>query len=367
MLKHNFKYIFLLMLVLSLTACTAAAPAGEAPSEEPAPAGAETRVFTDGVGREVELPADIQHIALSGPLAQNVVFALAPDRIVAAATPWEDAAKPYIDQKYWNLPITGQLYGSFYPLDPEVLISVEPDVVIDIGEAKGSIKEDLDSFQKQTGIPHIFIPGTLETMPEAYRQLGEILNMPDEAEVLSTFCQKALDSADKLASLPANKKVKMLYILGEEGLNVIGRGSFFGEIVDKLAVNLAVVDNPASKSSGNEVDMEQLLLWNPDLIVFEANTVYGKVGSNPDWQRMKAVADGNYYELPFGPYRWMGPSVDRYLGLMWLGSLLYPEQADYDLKAQVTEFFKLFYHCDLTSEQYDGLMRNSISGLTASK
>lgn len=263
MLKYIFKCILAMMLVLSLTACTAAAPIGEAPSKEPAPAGAETRMFTDGVGRAVEIPVDIQRIALSGPLTQNVVFALAPDRIVAAATPWEDVTKPYIDQKYRDLPISGQLYGSYSPLDPEVLISVKPDVVIDIGEAKGSMKEDLDAFQEQTGIPHIFIPGTLETMPEAYRQLGEILNMPDEAKVLSAFCQKALDSADKLASLPEDKKVKMLYILGEEGLNVIARGSFFGEIVDKLAVNLAVVDNPASKGSGNEVDMEQLLLWNP--------------------------------------------------------------------------------------------------------
>lgn len=362
-MKRSYRcIIFSLALVLSLTACSAA-PVKETPSKESVPAATETRMFTDGVGREVELPADIQRIAVSGPLAQNVVFALAPDRIVAAATPWEDAAKPYIDQKYLDLPISGQLYGSSSPLDPEALISVKPDVVIDIGEAKGNIKEDLDSFQKQTGIPFIFISGTLGTMPEAYRQLGELLNMPDEAKVLSAFCRKALDSADKLALLPENEKVKMLYILGGDGLNVIARDSFFGEVVDKLAVNLAVVASPASKGTGNEVDMEQLLLWNPDLIVFEANTVYDKVGSDPDWQKMKAVAGGNYYELPSGPYRWMGPSVDRYLGLMWLGSLLYPEQTDYDLKTQVTEFFRLFYHCDLTGEQYDDLVENSIAKL----
>jgi hypothetical protein len=39
---------------------------------------------------------------------------------------------------------------------------------------------------------------------------------------------------------------------------------------------------------------------------------------------------------------------------------LYPELADYDLKAEVQEFFKLFYDFDLTDEKYDELMACSV-------
>ena len=63
-----------------------------------------------------------------------------------------------------------------------------------------------------------------------------------------------------------------------------------------------------------------------------------------------------------GPYNWLGspPSVQRYLGMLWMMKLLYPEQTDYDLKAEVQKYYQLFYHCELTDEQYDALVANSI-------
>ena len=46
--------------------------------------------------------------------------------------------------------------------------------------------------------------------------------------------------------------------------------------------------------------------------------------------------------------------------MMWMAKLLYPETADYDLQAEVTVYFKLFYHTDLTDEAYNALVANSI-------
>ena len=66
--------------------------------------------------------------------------------------------------------------------------------------------------------------------------------------------------------------------------------------------------------------------------------------------------------MPFGPYNWIGqpPAVQRLLGMMWLGKLLYPQAADYDLYDEVAQYYQLFYHCDLTREQYDALMAKAI-------
>ena len=66
--------------------------------------------------------------------------------------------------------------------------------------------------------------------------------------------------------------------------------------------------------------------------------------------------------MPIGPYNWMGfpPSVQRMLGMMWMAKLLYPETADYDLQAEVTEYFKLFYHTTLSEDAYNALVANSI-------
>ena len=77
---------------------------------------------------------------------------------------------------------------------------------------------------------------------------------------------------------------------------------------------------------------------------------------------MQAVANKQYYKTPYGPYGWLSspPSVQRYLGMLWLGAVLYPEYIDYDLQTEVTEYYKMFYGCELTDEMYQDLMKDAL-------
>ena len=163
------------------------------------------------------------------------------------------------------------------------------------------------------------------------------------------------------------EKADVLYITGEEGLNVIARDSYHAEVVDMLCNNLAVVDEPSSKGTGNEVDMEQILNWDPSIVFFAPGSIYSTVADNENWQTIPAIKDGKYYEVPFGPYNWMGfpPSVQRILGMQWMAKVLYPEAADYDMYEVTQTYFQLFYHCDLTIDQYNALVANSLPAVKA--
>ena len=129
-----------------------------------------------------------------------------------------------------------------------------------------------------------------------------------------------------------------------------------------MSSNAAVVDEPSSKGTGNEVDMEQILLWNPDVILFAPNSIYDTAADDAAWQQLTAIQTGHYYEVPLGPYNWLGfpPSVQRYLGMLWLSDLLYPEQANYDLFSEVSRYYQLFYHRSLSREQFDALTCHSL-------
>ena len=198
------------------------------------------------------------------------------------------------------------------------------------------------------------------TTGDAYRKLGELLNMADEAAALADYCDSVFARTNEIAG--SVEKARLLCCLGDRGINVIAQGSYHAEIIDLLSDNLAVVDSPSSKGSGNEVDMEQILAWNPDVILFAPGSIYATVGEDPTWQSVNAIRDGRYYEVPFGPYNWMGfpPSVQRYLGMMWMAELLYPETAGYDLYTEVANYFRLFYHCDITEDQYHAFVAESI-------
>ena len=348
-----------LLLALVMTLSLAACGAQSAPTEDENTA-PETRVFTDSVGREVTVPVQIDRIAVSGPMAQIVLFALCPDKLVGISNAWDESAAQYLDTEYYNLPLLGQLYGGKGELNLETLLESGAQVVIDVGEAKGSIVEDLDALQEQTNIPFVHIDAALASMDETYTLLGDLLGMPDEAKTLANYCRSTYDRALTIAD--SVEKANLLYITGDAGLNVIAQGAYHAEIIDLLSNNLAVVDDPSSKGTGNEVDMEQILNWNPDVILFAPDSIYDTVAEDAAWQGVTAIQNGAYYEVPMGPYNWMGfpPSVQRLLGMLWMAKVLYPEAADYDLYTEAAQYFKLFYHCDLTREQYDALVANSL-------
>ena len=354
--KRLLALLLALMMTLSLAACT---QQGNTQTEDDS-TDAQPRVFTDSVGREVTLPARIDKVAVSGPLAQIVLFALCPDKLVGVANEWDESAQQFLDEKYYNLPLLGQLYGGKGELNLETLLSSGAQVVIDVGEAKGSIVEDLDALQEQTGIPFVHIDAKLASMDETYTMLGDLLGMADEAKALSDYCRSVYDRIDSLAA--SVEKTNILYITGEAGLNVIARGSYHAEAIDLLANNLAVVDEPSSKGTGNEVDMEQILNWNPDVILFAPGSIYATVGEDAAWQGVTAIQNGAYYEVPMGPYNWMGfpSSVQRLLGMLWMAKVLYPDAVDYDMYEAASTYFQMFYHCDLTQEQYDALVANSL-------
>lgn len=343
----------LLAFCLAVTLVLCVVPAASAAEEE-------TKLFTDSLGREVEVPAVIDKVALSGPLAQIVLFPLCPDKLVGLSSAWSEGAEQYLDTEYFNMEVIGQLYGGKGELNLETLLATGAQVVVDVGEPKDTMAEDFDALQEQTGIPFVHITAYTDTTGDAYRMLGELLGMENEAEVLAAYCEKIYDRTVAIAD--SVEKADLLYVTGAEGLNVIAKDSYHSEIIDLLANNLAVVEEPSSKGTGNEVDMEQLMNWDPDTIIFAPDSIYDTVADDPNWQTMTAIQSGNYYQVPAQPYNWLGfpPSVQRLLGMMWMEKLLYPDAADYDLYEEVKEYYDLFYHCDLSREQYDSLTEKAL-------
>ena len=349
------KKAIILFLIISLLLCGC--------NQAGANTTGEKQEFTDSTGRTVTLPAKITKIAITGPLSQIYILPLAGDMLVGVSTAYADDAQDYLPAYIYEKAEIGQLYGGKGEMDLEALLAAAPDVVIDIGEPKKTTADDLTALTEQTGIPFIHIDATVATAPEAYRTLGKLLGREEKAEELAVWCEDtyAMITAmmEKVDADGARKT--LLYCLGDKGVNVIAKGSFHAETINFMSDNLAVVEDVVSSGAGNEVDLEQILLWNPDVIIFAPDSCYDDIASSGQWQSVGAVSRGDFYKTPTGPYGWLSspPAVQRYLGMLWLGQLLYPEYTQYDLQTEVTEYYKLFYGCNLTEEMYQNLIADS--------
>jgi iron complex transport system substrate-binding protein len=350
------KQFFCIILVLSLllSGCGQGMPGGSTA----------TREFTDSTGRTLTIPAEITKIAITGPLSQVYILPLAGDMLVGVSNEFSEDAALYLPEAIFTKAEIGQLYGGKGEMDLEALLSAAPDIVIDIGEPKGTIGDDLTALTEQTGIPFVHIDATVATAPEAYRMLGQLLGREEKAEEIALWCETTYEDIsammDKVDADGARKT--LLYCLGDKGVNVIAEGSFHAETINMMANNLAVVEDVVSGGLGNEVDLEQILVWDPEIIIFAPDSCFEAIAGDPQWQSVSAVAAGNYYKTPYGPYGWLSspPGVQRYLGMLWLGELLYPEYTDYDLQEEITEYYKLFYGCTLTEEMYQALLQNAL-------
>lgn len=313
-----------------------------------------TQTFTDSSGRSVELPLEVTRIAASGSMAQMFLFALCPEYLVGLASPWSQEAEKYIQTEYYKLPVLGQFYGTG-TLNMEEVVKTAPQVIIDVGEAKKSIVEDMDSIMKQVNIPTIHIEATTETTADAYRLLGKLLNREEKAEKLASYIEKTLQQVNKTVSTV--EKSSVLYLLGNNGLNVLAKTSFHAEVIDHVSNNAAIIEQPSFKGSGNEVDFEQLLLWDADVLLVAPDSIYDEIIQDASWQQLRAVQNGQLYRVPSGPYNWITnpPSVNIYLGMLWLTDLLYPENVEYDLFKEITEYYRLFYGHELTLEEFTSL------------
>lgn len=356
--KITALFLTLTILLFSLTACNTK----KAENKTPETTKATTRVITDSCGRQVTIPAKITKIAPSGALAQLVLYTLCPDKLVGLANNFTDVNKKYIDKKYWNLPKFGQFYGKNVSLNMEALLAAAPDVIIDIGEAKPTVKSDMDGLQKQLGIPVIFVEATLKNMDAAYTKLGNITGDEKQASVLSTYCKNTMkDVAKKSATISAGEKVKIYYALGNTGLNTNAAGSIHADDIEAIgAVNVANVPL-VSSGGGSQVSMEQIIKWNPDVIITAPNGIYDKLGNDAVWKDLSALKNNKYYEIPNGPYNWMGdpPSINRIIGLKWLGNLVYPKVYKYDMVKETQDFYSKFYHVKLSKAQVQDLLKNS--------
>lgn len=342
---------------------TEAAEETAEPAEETA-AEPETLAFTDSLEREVELPRDITRVAPSGAVATMLLAAIAPECMVTVNATPSESQMAFLPANLASLPETGQMYGSKANLNLETLLAADPQVVIDLGDKKGDMTEDLNALQDQIGIPVIFIEADLAHMAEAFRMLGSLLSdKADRGQELADLVDRTTTmAAENSAKITDDMRVRAMYTTGEDGLGTNAAGSIQAQALDMVGVeNAVVVEDVSNKGGGNVISLEQLYNFDPDVILFADGSIYDTVTDDSAWSQLTAISTGKYYEVPGSPYSWLSgpPSMNMILGVWWLGNLIYPEIYDYDMAEMTQEFYKTLWGYELSSDEVTALLANS--------
>jgi len=331
-----------------------------------------TMEVTDMIGRKVTVPRTIKKVFSTSPVGTIMVYSFDPGKVAGQNNAVASNAK-YIAETYRNLPVVGGTFGTEgASANMEKIIKTAPDIIISATMSDTDNATEVstaDRLQSQLGIPVLVINMKLTSLDKAYEFMGQLMGQEERAKMLADYCRNTIMEIKAMVEIvPEEKRVRVYYAEGPAGLATDPAGSRHTEVLDFVrGINVAQVPlNPGSGQSA--VSVEKIMLWNPDLIIAtyskttDSDNFFAVVHNDSKWENIKAVTEGQVYDIPSQPFNWFDrpPSINRLLGIRWLANLLYPDYVKIDIKNETKKFYKLFYQYELTDQEVEDLLKNSL-------
>jgi iron complex transport system substrate-binding protein len=312
---------------------------------------ARAQTLTDAAGRSINVPATVSRVFPAGPPAAITHYTLQPRTLLGWPRANRGPELVYLDPEVGTRPELGRLTGRGNTTNLEVLLQLKPDIILDIGSVARTFVETADRVQAQTGIPYALLDGRFDKIAESFRLHGQLTGEQARAEELARYCEDVVRTCrSRVAAVPQERRPRVYYARGPRGLDTGLGGSINVETIEFMgAVNVA----GQTRGGLATVSVEQVLTWDPEVIITIDQDFAANVPSDPSWTSVKAVRERRVHLSPKVPFGWVDfpPSVNRVPGLWWLGKLLYPNLFSEDLNIITREFYTRFYHRTPTDAQ----------------
>jgi iron complex transport system substrate-binding protein len=307
-------------------------------------------------GRAIPIPETVGRVFPAGPPAAILLYTLAPEILLG----WPRANRPeeceFMLPDICTRPEVGRLTGRGNTANLEAVLALKPDLILDVGSINPTFVSLAARVQEQTGNPYALLDGRFDAIVPTYRKLGELTHRREQAEALARYAEQTMTTIkQRVDKIPSAQRPRVYYARGPRGLETGLGGSINVETIEFLGAH-----NVAAERTGGlaVVSLEQVLLWNPDVIITIDADFATSVRSDPLWAAVAAVLAGRVHLSPKLPFGWVDfpPSINRLIGLWWLAKILYPAQFPEDLHALTADFYHRFYHVTPSDAQIERVL-----------
>jgi iron complex transport system substrate-binding protein len=325
----------------------------------------QAREITDMAGRKVTIPDRITRVYAAQPYTSVALYVVAPELVInlqPGCFPLGPVENRFLRAGARSLPIelTHAIQGDHNQLSLESILALKPDFAL----AKGGPTTDASRIEQQ--FARIKLPVVLVDLdgvaayPAALEFLGRLLGQEERAAQLSAYARRTLAAVDKaVAGIPAEKRVRVYYAESDDGLETESDQSFHTDPI-QLAGGTVVHQGELKTHFGMEkVSLEQILLYNPDVIVSLVPEFATRAYRDARWKDIKAVKDKRIYTVPRTPFNWIDrpPSIMQIMGIQWLAQRFYPDTYTVDMRQETREFLRLFMGVEATEADLDEWLR----------
>jgi ABC-type Fe3+-hydroxamate transport system substrate-binding protein/adenosylcobinamide amidohydrolase len=266
--------------------------------------------LTDDTGHHIHLDSSPQRVVSLVPSATEIIFAVGAKDALAGIT-YHSTALPGASEK--------TIVGGFFRPSADRILSLTPDLII-----ASPLHTDLIA-QVDTNIPMMII--TTRKMNDAFRHIrlmGKLFQRESEAQQLVEKNRYQLDMiARKVAQIPADKRVRVMRLMGRETIMTPGSDSFQNEMIRAAG---GIPPDFGKTGSIVPVTLKEWKDFNPQVI-------YGCGGdhqtaktffSQKEWQTVDAVKNHRFHNFPCDLTCRAGVHLGTFVS--WLASVLYTDE-----------------------------------------
>ena len=347
-----------LAALLTLTACGAGGPATSSGSVPAASQSGATRVVDDELG-QITVPAESKRIATTAPAYTTAVLLLGgADKLVALEDNY--GKNEWIKGKYpqlANLPVV----FSGNEVNMEELTKQDPDLVIyasRYGENNLKQLQELDIATVSSPKGSDKQGNKIDQLRARQVYLGEVIGgvQLDKAKKYSEeYLAIRSEIEAKTASIPETERPTVVQLSGAGDSLQANNGSAIGQELITLAGGVNAGAGATGESKGpsgqTKIDPEQLLSWNPELLLVDSTKIRDSITSDPVLSGLKAVQNTNLIVIPNGAMAWAYNGPEEYLNMYFFAKAVHPELfKDVDMEARTKAFYKEYFGFDLTDD-----------------
>jgi len=328
------------------------------PSIPEGAAAEKTKTVIDRIGRTIQVPIDPQRIAcFFGPSYEKVFLLGSADKVAVMSIkqpPWSQKLNPALK--------TMPIMPSYTDPDVEKILSLGVDLVF-----YWNMSQQIEKMSA-AGIPVVCPtsskkpPKTMEQFIRSYKEdirfYGEVLGEKAKkiADAYCSYYDKRVKKVLSVTSrIPESKRPKVYYVAGRNIFGTQGRYSLGHWLVEMAGGTFASKDLDTYFA---DASMEQIIAWNPDVIILGGLTSADAIAADPRWQVIKAVKEKRVYTCPEGVFLWGHGSSEVFLFAMWLAQILHPDKFhNLNLEGEVKSYYEKFYHYTLSTEDTQKILK----------
>jgi iron complex transport system substrate-binding protein len=215
------------------------------------------------------------------------------------------------------------LLDFFYP-DAEVIINLEPDIIIASGHNPTGTGEDPFKLLREMGIPVVYIPMS-KSIDDIYKDIAFIANLlqvqKKGGEVIDSMKAQIAEISQKAAPPSAQRNV-YFEISAAPDMMTFGKGSYIDDMISVIGARNVFGNENWLVMPGAESVIER----NPDVILTNVNYMpdpIGEIKSRPGFEHINAVKNNCVYQIDTDSS--VRPSTRIILALRQMSRAVYPE------------------------------------------